>query len=194
MYLIETIQKHSKPQNSMISVFIFSQVKLLLRSGQVTDWLCPITGLLMYDTVCAADKFNYECAAITEWFGQGHNWSPQTKERMKDQSLVPNQGLRDTIKAFRDFVFGTAETLTLTWEPHGMRSEVRHVTLSRDDVSRRDAMQMCQALSKFFKELDPIEDLLRRMLRGLKPPKIVVVGDDSLSVRNIFFSPSMKFV
>lgn len=146
---------------------------------EVTDWLCPITGLLMYDTVCAADEFNYECAAITEWFGQGHNWSPQTKERMKDQSLVPNQGLRDTIKAFRDFVFGTAETLTLTWDPHGMRSEVRHVTLSRDDVSRRDAMQMCQALSKFFKELDPIEDLLRRMLRGLKPPKIVVVGDES---------------
>lgn len=141
----------------------------------------------MYDPVRAVDKFNYERAAITEWFGQGHDWSPQTKEPMKSQSLVSNQGLEDTIKAFRDFVFGTAETLTLTWECDGMHSEVRKVTLSRDDVSKRDAVQMCQALSKFFKELDPIEDLLRRMLRGLRPPKIVVVGDDSLSVWIFFF-------
>ena len=42
-------------------------------------------------------------------------------------------------------------------------------------------MQMCQALSRFFQEVDPVEDLLHRMLNGLKPPQIVVLGDDSSS-------------
>eukprot|EP00435_Cladocopium_sp_Y103_P063286 s2564_g24.t2 len=149
---------------------------------EVTDWLCPITGLLMPDAVVAADHFNYSEAAMRKWFAttcSGSLSSPQTKEPMSNH-LEPNHDLRHAIKAFRDFVFGTAETLALTWEHHGMRrGEMRNVTLSRDDVSKRDAVQMCQALSKFFKELDPIEDLLRRMLRGLKPPKIVVVGDES---------------
>ena len=83
---------------------------------------------------------------------------------------------------FTAFVFGEGEELTLTWQPHGRSpAEMRHICLSREDVSKREPVQMCQALSRFFQEVDPVEDLLHRMLNGLKPPQIVVLGDDSSS-------------
>lgn len=70
----------------------------------------------------------------------------------------------------------------MEWQPHGRSTaEMRHIRLSREDVSKREPVQMCQALSRFFQEVDPVEDLLHRMLNGLKPPQIVVLGDDSSS-------------
>ena len=87
-----------------------------------------------------------------------------------------------TAQEFTAFVFGEGEELTLEWQPHGRcPAEMRHIRLSREDVSKREPVQMCQALSRFFQEVDPVEDLLHRMLNGLKPPQIVVLGDDSSS-------------
>ena len=38
---------------------------------------------------------------------------------------------------------------------------------------------MAEALSKFFRELDPLRDLLQEVLEGWAPPRIVVIGDES---------------
>eukprot|EP00435_Cladocopium_sp_Y103_P065614 s107_g27.t1 len=38
---------------------------------------------------------------------------------------------------------------------------------------------MAEALSKFFRELDPLRELLREVLEGWAPPRIVVIGDES---------------
>eukprot|EP00438_Fugacium_kawagutii_P016303 Skav208506 [mRNA] locus=scaffold1658:194598:197080:+ [translate_table: standard] len=146
------------------------------KSCEVTDFLCPITGLLMDDPVTAEDGFNYERSAIKKWFRKDFPpVSPQTGEKV-GTSLQSNQHLRDIIKQFRAFVrnsttstLGSAKCkkdLTLTWKPHGMcREAERKVTLSREDTLE-SPMQMCQALSKFFKEFDPIEDLLYKLIKG----------------------------
>ena len=90
--------------------------------------------------------------------------------------------LSPSAQDFTAFVFGEGEELTLEWQPHGRSpAEMRHIRLSREDVSKTEPVQMCQALSRFFQEVDPVEDLLHRMLNGLKPPQIVVLGDDSSS-------------
>ena len=141
----------------------------------------------MEDPVTAEDKFNYERSAIEDWFKKGFTVSPQSKEAMGEK-LEPNENLKKTIEEFKKFVLGTTQELSLTWKHHGMCSgQVRKVVLSRSDV-REEPVQMCEALSKFFKEVDPIEDLLHRMLHGLKPPKIIVVGDASRFFWNTFFN------
>lgn len=38
---------------------------------------------------------------------------------------------------------------------------------------------MAEAMSRFFQELDPLRDLLCSVLEGWRPPRIVVVGDES---------------
>ena len=38
---------------------------------------------------------------------------------------------------------------------------------------------MAEALSKFFRELDPLRELLQEVLAGWAPPRIVVIGDES---------------
>eukprot|EP00434_Breviolum_minutum_P041419 symbB.v1.2.036843.t1/scaffold5297.1/size28705/1 len=146
---------------------------------EVTDWLCPITGQLMTEPTTAEDRFNYERTAITEWLDKGSVVSPQTKEEM-GKKLEANTRLAKIIQDFTAFVFGEGEELTLEWQPHGRSpAEMRHIRLSREDVSKTEPVQMCQALSRFFQEVDPVEDLLHRMLNGLKPPQIVVLGDES---------------
>ncbi|CAK9050251.1 unnamed protein product [Durusdinium trenchii] len=160
---------------------IFPQVAK--KFPQATDWLCPIRGLIMKDPVTAEDGFNYEREAIQEWF-QRSTKSPQSQSEIGTE-LKPNKALQEVIQQFTDFaetMSKAGSSLSLTWPSHGMMPETeRKVTLSLEDVSvvNSQPTQMCQALSRFFKEVDPVEDLLHNMLNGLKPPKIVVVGDEN---------------
>ena len=147
----------------------------------------------MEDPVLAKDGFNYERAAIETWL-KNHSKSPQTQKEM-DNTLEPNKVLQETIQQFTDFVTKQKDSkcsqVCLTWEVHGMmcgaECKERKITLSGNDIlTLAKPLQMCQALSNFFKEVDPVEDLLREMLGGLKVPKVVVVGDDAL-LNPIFF-------
>ena len=132
--------------------------------------------MLMKEPVRAEDGFNYEQAAILRWL-ESSKESPQTK-KVISKKLEMNVELKAAIEGFKGFANAkeeispeTSEVL-LTWGK-------REVKLSREDVHESGELQMCQALSKFFKELDPLQDLLRETLDGLKAPKVKVMGDES---------------
>ena len=151
----------------------------LSNRAQVTDWLCPIRGLLMEDPVKAEDGFNYERAAIQTWL-EASDVSPQTRERMA-KLLEENICLKGVIQQFKAFLKDGVREVTLAWTHGGLTDNTkRKVTLAPSDVESISRKEMCQELSKFFKELDPVEDLLHSTLDGLKVPKIVVVGDASV--------------
>ncbi|CAJ1397421.1 unnamed protein product [Effrenium voratum] len=155
---------------------IFRQVAR--KFPEVTDWLCPIRGLLMEDPVKAEDGFNYERAAIQTWL-EASDVSPQTRERM-GKLLEENICLKGVIQQFKAFLKDGVREVTLAWTHGGLTDNTkRKVTLAPSDVESISRKEMCQELSKFFKELDPVEDLLHSTLDGLKVPKIVVVGDES---------------
>lgn len=126
--------------------------------------------MLMKEPVTAEDNFNYEQAAIRRWLERSKK-SPQTKEVI-GMRLEMNVELKAAIEGFKSFANGVEEEISLAWGE-------REVKLSREDVRESGELQMCQALSKFFKELDPLQDLLRETLNGLKAPKVKVMGDES---------------
>jgi len=157
----------------------------------------------MTDPVTAEDKFNYEREAIQAWLSD-KNLSPQTGNPM-GKRITPNCALKKAIQDCKNY--HTKENrpsngdVVVSWGPHGQHeaSEQRSITLSQQQKEaisgivaegtepekkrpRKDNIvgaSMKDALSKAFQELDPLRNLLRDVLKGLEPPKIVVVGVES---------------
>eukprot|EP00927_Polykrikos_kofoidii_P081335 TRINITY_DN785_c0_g1_i3.p1 TRINITY_DN785_c0_g1~~TRINITY_DN785_c0_g1_i3.p1 ORF type:complete len:848 (-),score=137.23 TRINITY_DN785_c0_g1_i3:190-2583(-) len=159
---------------------------------------------MMTDPVEAEDKFNYERRSIENWL-EDHNVSPQTRRPMGNK-LVENSVLRAAIQRFYAYDSITVPEVSseddqddawIVWDPHGLQppgkkrsllhsalpagsghsSESR--TLAAQTRGRSDAViSMSQAMSKAFTELDPLRDLLRSVLDGWTPPKVVTFGDE----------------
>ena len=67
------------------------------------DLTCPITCALLVDPVITvADGETYERAAIEAWFGEGHDTSPITGERLDNSALVPNNAMKRLIVQWQD--------------------------------------------------------------------------------------------
>jgi hypothetical protein len=67
------------------------------------DLTCPITCALLVDPVITvADGETYERAAIEAWFGEGHDTSPITGERLDSSALVPNNAMKRLIVQWQD--------------------------------------------------------------------------------------------
>eukprot|EP00421_Protoceratium_reticulatum_P033999 CAMPEP_0168479388 /NCGR_PEP_ID=MMETSP0228-20121227/63446_1 /TAXON_ID=133427 /ORGANISM="Protoceratium reticulatum, Strain CCCM 535 (=CCMP 1889)" /LENGTH=260 /DNA_ID=CAMNT_0008495675 /DNA_START=13 /DNA_END=792 /DNA_ORIENTATION=+ len=161
--------------------------RVACKQPQVADFLCPITGQIMDDPVLAADRFNYERAAIEAWL-ETRSESPQTKQPM-GKALVTNEVLRKAIEEFKNVGMGGMPDgdRLITWDTHGQQpiGEKRSATMEgctqpkRRRVVGDSRVSMSQAMSKAFRELDPLRDLLRSVLDGWTPPKVVVIGDES---------------
>eukprot|EP00957_Ditylum_brightwellii_P091184 6942211-Ditylum_brightwellii.AAC.1 len=61
---------------------------------------CPITLEMMKIPVLAPDGYTYEKSAIENWLNE-HGTSPQTRQMMRTEDLVPNRVLQDLIE-YRD--------------------------------------------------------------------------------------------
>ncbi len=59
--------------------------------------LCPITLTIMKDPVLAPDGYTYERSAIEQWL-QKHGTSPQTRQRINKNDLVPNRALCELLQ------------------------------------------------------------------------------------------------
>jgi len=58
---------------------------------------CPITLEVMRHPVLAPDGYTYEREAITKWISE-HGNSPQTRQRMRVDQLLPNRAIADLIE------------------------------------------------------------------------------------------------
>jgi Mg-chelatase subunit ChlD len=65
-----------------------------------SNFLCPITGVLMSDPVIDKDGNTFERAAIEEWLAK-HGTSPITRNPMTRTDLTPNRVLRSAIEDYR---------------------------------------------------------------------------------------------
>ncbi|KAF0928612.1 hypothetical protein E2562_006053 [Oryza meyeriana var. granulata] len=57
-------------------------------------FICPISQEVMREPCIAADGFTYEAEAIINWFDEGHEVSPMTKQPLVHRELIPNFALR----------------------------------------------------------------------------------------------------
>ena len=64
-------------------------------------YCCSITHQVMIDPVIAADGYNYEREAITQWL-QTHDTSPKTNEKLDHKNLTTNHDKRSDILDFLD--------------------------------------------------------------------------------------------
>jgi len=63
-----------------------TELKLMIS----TNYFCPLTKKLFVDPVLTADGETYEKEAIESLFRKGENTSPNTKEVLPNQTLIPN--------------------------------------------------------------------------------------------------------
>eukprot|EP00438_Fugacium_kawagutii_P024182 Skav230783 [mRNA] locus=scaffold1473:239139:241498:- [translate_table: standard] len=152
----------------------------------------------MSDPVTAEDGHNYERVAIEKWL-EKKTISPQTSKPM-GKKLVSHEQLRQAIQDYQN-AHEKGERAEVSWPTGG------HVTQGMEDTrwivvesaaatslpsqpeepkQKRPRLEleaagssMAQELSKFFRWLDPLRDLLLQVLNGWQPPRIVVIGDES---------------
>jgi hypothetical protein len=68
----------------------------LLRESVHTEFICPITMMLMMDPVSCSDGFSYERAAIEHWLST-KNSSPMTNLPLANKVLTPNRAMKSAI-------------------------------------------------------------------------------------------------
>ncbi len=65
-----------------------------------SEFVCPITMVLMKDPYIAGDGYTYEKEAITTWL-QTNTKSPMTREPMLLNTCRPNRALKDAIERWQ---------------------------------------------------------------------------------------------
>ena len=118
--------------------------------------------------------------------------SPKTREPMAT-TLTPEVDLRRSIDALLGRITASKDgsveaALALAWEPRGEQREPRRVDVSDVDLETLEgpaSADLAIALSKVFRKLDPVRALLSSALDGWEPPKIVVIGDESVGKSTI---------
>jgi hypothetical protein len=65
-----------------------------------SHFICPISQEIMREPCIAADGFTYEAEAIINWFDEGHEVSPMTKQPLVHRDLIPNFALRSVIQDY----------------------------------------------------------------------------------------------
>jgi len=68
----------------------------LLRESVHTEFICPITMMLMVDPVICSDGFSYERAAMEHWLST-KNSSPMTNLPLANKVLTPNRAMKSAI-------------------------------------------------------------------------------------------------
>jgi len=63
------------------------------------EYICPITGEILYDPVMSEDGNTFERIAIECWF-EKHDTSPVTNLKLNSKNLIPNKTLKKLIKEF----------------------------------------------------------------------------------------------
>ena len=64
----------------------------------LSNFKCPIAGVIMSDPVLCADGHSYDRPYIAKWFATGHTTSPKTGAVLPNLNLVPNHALRKAIE------------------------------------------------------------------------------------------------
>uniref|UniRef100_A0A7S4JAI2 U-box domain-containing protein n=1 Tax=Odontella aurita TaxID=265563 RepID=A0A7S4JAI2_9STRA len=95
--------------------------------------LCPITQETLEDPVVAPDGFTYERLAIEAWLEQ-NGTSPQTREAMRVEDLVPNRALRGLIE---DQGQGKSEGLK-----ENIAEEINHDVTSPEELYERASIEV----------------------------------------------------
>ena len=68
---------------------------------QVSEFRCPISGLIMENPVLLCDGFSYEESRIEPWLKAGNLISPCTRLPLKNNKAVPNYALRAAIEEWK---------------------------------------------------------------------------------------------
>lgn len=110
-----------------------------------SDWICPITGEIMFDPVLVTvSGQSYEREALERWL-QTNNTDPKTKQIIPDNGYTSNHALQSTIIQFAKFIPGM-------WE-RGQETIHKSQRL-RDNVWNAANSGNEDALSRWL-ELDP---------------------------------------
>ena len=151
---------------------------------------------VMVDPVTAEDGHTYERQEIEAWLTT-NSVSPQTKTMM-GKKLKPNTSLKQAIDEYKK-AHESGNSAKIEWEfmeksrslvipsaaagsaepaleDKQLLEPARKKARLEDEVG---ASSMSEALSKFFHKLDPLRELLREVLEGWAPPRVVVIGDES---------------
>ena len=65
-----------------------------------SEFMCPITMVVMKDPVLGTDGYTYEKEAIQQWL-RSNTQSPMTREPMRMDGCRPNRALRDAIERWQ---------------------------------------------------------------------------------------------
>lgn len=149
----------------------------------------------MTDPVVAEDGYSYERSAIAAWL-QDQATSPRTRMPMSSR-LEDNDDLKKAIDELKMLLENPpAKEVTITWKAPGPEPIPRSLVISPSDASdssdwevlserpddakpRAEQMDMSYILSKIFRVLDPLRQLLLDVLDGWTPQSMVVIGDES---------------
>ncbi|CAE7823521.1 mx1 [Symbiodinium sp. CCMP2456] len=170
--------------------------KFLHEKPIAADFKCPLGGLPMTDPVVAEDGYSYERSAITAWL-QDQAISPRTRMPMSSR-LEDNGDLKKAIGELKMLLENPpAKEVTITWNAPGPERIPRSLVISPSDASdssdwevlserqtddaklRAEQTDMSYILSKIFRVLDPLRQLLLDVLDGWTPQSMVVIGDES---------------
>ena len=149
---------------------------------QLADFMCPITSKIMVKPVKAEDGYIYEREEIEKWLEKSPT-SPMTRKPM-GKKLVTDESLKQAIDAYQ-MAKASGEQAEIRWDRDEEKREVvvqADATPSHKKRRVEEAIgtsSISNALSKFFRELDEKRELLREVLEGWEPPRIVVIGDES---------------
>ena len=170
---------------------------LIENEPKAADFRCPLSKVVMDDPVVADDGITYNRDAIEQWFAEGHTASPLLRLVPIGKTLTPNDERAGAIRVARGTKFTASstqedESQTLLWDPHGLQrqlSAAQHRSLPLalpKDLVKPPVKPLAEVadLTEMFKVLEPLSDnpLCRDRIDGLdnlKPPKFVVLGDES---------------
>ena len=171
---------------------------LIAHEPKAADFRCPISKVVMDDPVVADDGVTYNRRAIVRWFADGHTTSPLLRQEQVPmtigQTLTPNGERARAIRVAQGTVFTAAsmqenEQQALVWDAHGLQPQLsgdqhRSLPLVLHGIVAPPVMPLAEVadLTEMFKVLEPLsENSLCRIddLDNLKPPKFVVLGDES---------------
>ena len=171
----------------------------------MADFLDPITKKTMSDPVIAKDGYTYDRASIEEWFKEHGAVSPKLQVDIPDMSLTPDESIIAAMKAIAKAVAEgmtpevAAAAAAVEWQNPRDRNNGRFLRLDPETkvlmsaAVSLDPLQddMSRKMSEVFKELDPMRDLLDKVLGSFKPPRIVVLGDESSGKSTVLEQLSM---